>query len=479
MSRRRAPVHAAPLAAAARCTLERGAFPCHDRRPDRGRVAGAHRGRGARLGARGDGGRAPSAGARPAVRCVLTIYAALLWRWPQRWLVAVPAALPSFDLAPWTGWMAVEESTSSCSSPSPVLALRRAAAAARFRASRDGAGVALACHAFAGAVGVARGLALAPFRREGRRSPTCAPTTRCASPRVFGIALALLPFLRRSFDERGDAARLLAVGMTAGLALVVAAALWERAVFTGIGTISTRPIASSRPSRACISAAAMSASMSRWHCRSCSRCWYASRPVQALLAAGIAVGRALHGRGHVRAHRLCERGHRHAWCWPWGRSRHGAATARRRRPTPHRRCFCSRSPPSSRSPRPIPGTCSTVSSRLVPDLAGARGAVVGRPGAAPRRRRDDAVRNGARHLCTHSFRRDAARRRARQCRARRGERPALCRARGGPAALCRSAGRGRFGPVLHVVLRLPLARGRGGRDPVREGDALFRGLHRP
>ncbi|MFN0318103.1 MAG: hypothetical protein ACKVQA_24005 [Burkholderiales bacterium] len=31
------------------------------------------------------------------------VYAAVLWRWPQAWLLSVPAALPLFDLAPWTG----------------------------------------------------------------------------------------------------------------------------------------------------------------------------------------------------------------------------------------------------------------------------------------------------------------------------------------------------------------------------------------
>src|SRR5579871_125985 len=32
-----------------------------------------------------------------------TFYAACLWRWPRIWLFAVPALLPAFDLAPWSG----------------------------------------------------------------------------------------------------------------------------------------------------------------------------------------------------------------------------------------------------------------------------------------------------------------------------------------------------------------------------------------
>src|SRR5438552_18748213 len=31
------------------------------------------------------------------------LYAAILWRWPVGWLYAVPALLPLFDLAPWSG----------------------------------------------------------------------------------------------------------------------------------------------------------------------------------------------------------------------------------------------------------------------------------------------------------------------------------------------------------------------------------------
>ncbi|HXQ50702.1 MAG TPA: hypothetical protein VN802_06380 [Stellaceae bacterium] len=219
--------------------------------------------------------------------CVLTIYAALLWRWPQSWLVAVPAALPSFDLAPWTGLMAVEESDLVVLVTIAVLALRRPPRRRDF-ALRGWAGVALAAIIIAGAVGVARGLALAPLA-GGSALSNLRPDNALRIVKGLGIALALLPFLRRSFDERGDAARLLAFGMTAGLALVVAAALWERAVFTGIGTLDT-------PYR-------IVATFSSMHFGGGYVGVYVamalpfvfallvrSRPVQALLAAGIAVG---------------------------------------------------------------------------------------------------------------------------------------------------------------------------------------------
>ena len=54
----------------------------------------------------------------------LLLYAAALWRWPIAWLVVVPAVLPSFDLAPWTGWRFVEEPDLVVLVTIGVLALR-------------------------------------------------------------------------------------------------------------------------------------------------------------------------------------------------------------------------------------------------------------------------------------------------------------------------------------------------------------------
>ena len=39
----------------------------------------------------------------------LAVYGALLWRWTGLWLVAIPALLPVYDLAPWSGWLVVGE----------------------------------------------------------------------------------------------------------------------------------------------------------------------------------------------------------------------------------------------------------------------------------------------------------------------------------------------------------------------------------
>src|SRR5690242_13770197 len=39
----------------------------------------------------------------------LLAYGVLLWLRPEAWLLVVPAVLPVIDLAPWTGWLFVEE----------------------------------------------------------------------------------------------------------------------------------------------------------------------------------------------------------------------------------------------------------------------------------------------------------------------------------------------------------------------------------
>ena len=68
---------------------------------------------------------------------------------------------------------------------------------------------------------------------EGVRHRRARPDNALRVAKGFAIALALLPFLRRALAERGDAPRLFGAGMAAGLALVAAAAMYERHVFTG------------------------------------------------------------------------------------------------------------------------------------------------------------------------------------------------------------------------------------------------------
>jgi hypothetical protein len=83
-------------------------------------------------------------------------------------------------------------------------------------------------------LGIALGLAL-PGPGNGSDNPYL-------RPRYHGggsLALALLPFLRQRMRTRDDAMVWLGAGMMAGLALVAAATLAERAVFTGLSDFTT------------------------------------------------------------------------------------------------------------------------------------------------------------------------------------------------------------------------------------------------
>jgi len=168
---------------------------------------------------------------------LLLLYGAVLWRVPHAWLVVMPAALPSFDLAPWTGWVAVEESD-FCALVTIAVLLLRAPPRREDFALRGWPGAAVALAIVAALVATLRGLAV-PGVPGGSDLIELEPENALRIAKGVAMAILLLPFLRRSLAERADAPRLLAAGMTAGLALVVAAAVAERALFTGILNFDT------------------------------------------------------------------------------------------------------------------------------------------------------------------------------------------------------------------------------------------------
>jgi hypothetical protein len=168
---------------------------------------------------------------------LLLLYGVVLWRIPEAWLIVLPAVLPSFDLAPWTGWVAVEEPDFFALVTIAVLVLRAPPRREDF-ALRGLFGAAVALALIAAVVGAVRGL-LVPGVPGGSNLMELEPQDALRVAKGFFYALALLPFLRRDFALSVGAPKLLAAGMTAGLALVVAAALVERALFPGIRNFDT------------------------------------------------------------------------------------------------------------------------------------------------------------------------------------------------------------------------------------------------
>jgi O-antigen ligase len=113
-----------------------------------------------------------------------------------------------------------------------ILALRAPRRRADFRLEGLAAVVvvlALISYLLSGALGLAL-----PGPEGGSDNVYLRPDNALRLAKGFFTALALLPFLRARMRIHGDAIVLLGTGMAAGLALVTAAVLAERALFTGI-----------------------------------------------------------------------------------------------------------------------------------------------------------------------------------------------------------------------------------------------------
>jgi hypothetical protein len=158
------------------------------------------------------------------------------YRCPRAWLFALPACLPALNLAPWTGWIGVEELD--------LLVLAAVAAGyARLahhaesrppRMSHQGHAALLAI-ALLTAAGVWRGVSdaggwhLAWF--QGYADPL--NSLRVAKSGLH--ALLLLPLLRQAWCADPEAAfRPFALGMVAGATVLTLAVLWERAALPGL-----------------------------------------------------------------------------------------------------------------------------------------------------------------------------------------------------------------------------------------------------
>jgi VanZ family protein len=170
----------------------------------------------------------------------LAVWVVTLWRRPALWFVLLPAIIPSLDLAPWTGWIAISEADIAVLATVAVLLLRAPprrqdlwpdAPMQRFPR------LVIALASLACLVGLLRGLSMTAHFPGGSDNPylTWLNTLRLAKP--FLSALVLLPFMRARQREYGDAALLFSRGMLVGLTLVGLAALAERIAFTGLSDI--------------------------------------------------------------------------------------------------------------------------------------------------------------------------------------------------------------------------------------------------
>lgn len=190
-------------------------------------------------------------GAAPALAgAVLAM--ALAWRWPAAALCGLLALLPVLGLAPWTGWLVVEEFD--------VLLLAVAAGAlARAALLPDAAPRAPATHwsatgvmlfGLVGAtvlIGIARGVADAGGWHFGWTQGLREPSNALRLGKVFFAALlggALWSAVRRVQPDPAPssvspASLALLRGMALGLVGTALATLWERAAYTGVLNFSS------------------------------------------------------------------------------------------------------------------------------------------------------------------------------------------------------------------------------------------------
>ncbi len=173
----------------------------------------------------------------PPLALGLSLYAALLWRWPQACLVVVPAALPLLDLAPWTGRILLDEFDLLVVITVGALLLGphsgRGAPVGRFGAALI-TGFLLSA-VVCGLVGL---FPLPPLDANAISSAISSYWSPFNALRVgkgFAWGAALFWMLRRAAPDERLRTRLLGLGMAAGLLGVGLIGVWERWLFAGLG----------------------------------------------------------------------------------------------------------------------------------------------------------------------------------------------------------------------------------------------------
>lgn len=181
-----------------------------------------------------------------AASVVVLLFGLAAWR-PNLWLFAVPALLPLFSWAPWTGWVIFDEFD---------LLLFAAAAGGHARTAFTGRTVSddsalarddrffMGCAAvfcILCVVALARALLMvAPVSWSAFQSYTDPLNSwRVFKPVLY--AALIWPLLRMQIEQDADAAvRRLGVGMLVGLTVVMLAVVWERLAYTDLWDFSTR-----------------------------------------------------------------------------------------------------------------------------------------------------------------------------------------------------------------------------------------------
>jgi hypothetical protein len=168
----------------------------------------------------------------------IAAYVLALFRFPTIWLIVIPALLPSFDLAPWTGWFFFDEFDLFVLATIGTGLWLSAA-----RAPRVAVPWLIRMLFFAVAVSylISLLIGLWPLQPIDANAFSSYYSHYSAIRSAKGVLLTvgLLPFLFHNLSSGIDVARRLSVGMVVGLATVIGTSLWERAIFPGLFNFST------------------------------------------------------------------------------------------------------------------------------------------------------------------------------------------------------------------------------------------------
>ncbi len=163
----------------------------------------------------------------------LGAYAVLLWRFPRLSIPSIVALLPLLNFSPWSGWIVMSELDLFIAVALAVRLLQSTPdhnSLPLIRGSTWAIGLLAASYGISTAVGLLPWTALdqnALFSYFGGLNSLRAL-------KGFAWALALLPLALADIQAARQGDRRLVAGLLIGLSFVVAAALWERAVFSGV-----------------------------------------------------------------------------------------------------------------------------------------------------------------------------------------------------------------------------------------------------
>ena len=165
----------------------------------------------------------------------LLVYCAALRRWPNAWLLLVPAALPVLDLAPWTGRFFLDEFDALLAATLLARAWRSPLAAAPAAQMSNPARTWLVLFGISTVFALAAGAWPFPAPGLNAFNHYYSPYNGLRLAKGLGWALLLWPLMREALAaDVVKTQRRFALGMSLGVCAAALAVAWERAAFTGL-----------------------------------------------------------------------------------------------------------------------------------------------------------------------------------------------------------------------------------------------------